>query len=365
MTDVKPLRLGIIGCGRAAESLHLPALQQLPEIEVLALADKHPDCLNKVANRFRIEQRFTDYRQLLEIPGIEAVAVCAPAQFHVEIALAVLETDKHLFVEKPLAITLQECDRLIARSKQTTRKVLVGFNLRHHRLIEETRHLLEQKQLGEIEAIRSNWTSAIRYHGSMPEWRNQRGLGGGAFFEIAVHHFDLWRYLLHSEIEEIFAFSRSGESHDETVTVCARLANRVIATAIFSERTSDNNELEIYGREGRLCISLFRFDGLDFYSMTNRPGGIAGRLHQFKNLLRELPKGIAIMRRGGDFLLSYQNEWRHFFDVIRHDKPVKSSLEDGRRAVQIILAASESASLGKPVKIASVSSQSRFDIKQA
>jgi len=316
----------------------------------MALADVNPDELKKVADQFQIEQRHTDYRALLDDRSLDVIAVCVPAQFHVEIALAVLKAGKHLFVEKPLALCLEECDRLIAKAQMTNKKIVVGFNLRHHRLIQEAQKIIQRGDLGAIEAIRSTWTSAIRYHRTLPAWRNRRELGGGALFEIAVHHFDLWRCLLQSEVEEICAFSKSTEWPDETVTLTARLRNGVAISSLFSERTSDSNEIEIYGQNGRLRISLYRFDGLEFYSTSSLEGSLATRLNILKKTLKDLPTGIAIMRQGGDYKISYRREWRHFINVIRHDLPVNCTLEDGRAAVQIALAAIESDALGKPVK---------------
>ena len=85
---------------------------------------------------------------------------------------------------------------------------MVGFNLRWHRLIRKARGLLQRGAVGEVETIR---TILVSYHDAPPEWRKQRALGGGPFsFEQGVHLFDLWRFLLQSEVEEVFATSRSG-----------------------------------------------------------------------------------------------------------------------------------------------------------
>lgn len=347
----KSLTVAIIGCGRATSTLHLPALQRLLEVEVVALADINHDVLNLVSDQFGIQRRAVDYRSILEDPSIEAVAVCVPAQFHTPIALAALEAGKHLFIEKPLALKLDECDQLIAKAKSTNKKVLVGFNLRHHRLIQKSQKIIREGVLGKLEAVRSNWTSAIRYHRQLPQWRLQRESGGGVLFEIAVHHFDLWRCLLQSEIDEIFVLSRSEEWQDETAVITARMANGVFVTAFFSERTSDNNEIEIYGRGGRLVVSLYRFDGLEFYSTAAPSGGVGTQLQKWKHFFKELPTGVSLMRRGGDYKMSYQYEWRHFVEAIRNDLPLNGSLEDGRRAVQTVRSAIESAAVGGPVKI--------------
>src|SRR5947208_1988702 len=98
----RPISLGLIGCGWVTAERHMPALRSLPEGRVLAVADINPDRLKQVADRFNIERRYTDFRALLKDPDIEAVGVCTPPGFHVEPALATLETGKHLFIEKPL-----------------------------------------------------------------------------------------------------------------------------------------------------------------------------------------------------------------------------------------------------------------------
>src|SRR5205807_7757964 len=107
-----------------------------------------------------------------------------------------------------------------------------------------------------------------------------RELGGGVFFELAVHHFDLWRFLLRSEVEEVFAVSQSPRWEDETATVTARLANGVLVTSVFSQRTNESNEVEIYGRAGYLRVSCYRFDGLEYVSSSSPPGDVRTRLRQ-------------------------------------------------------------------------------------
>jgi myo-inositol 2-dehydrogenase/D-chiro-inositol 1-dehydrogenase len=170
--------------------------------------------------------------------------------------------------------------------------------------------------------------------------------------EQAVHHFDLWRFLLGSEVEEVFATSRSGEWDDETLTVTARLTNGTLAASVFAQRTADNHEVEICGRAGRLQVSCYRVDGLEFVPTSSYPGDIWTRLRRMTSVLKELPQTISVVRQGGDFVGSYRAEWRHFLDCIQHDTPVQCTLEDGRRALQVALAAAASASLRQPVKVA-------------
>jgi len=345
----KVIKLGLIGCGRAAEICHLPALQHLAGIEVVAVADLDPERLGQVADRFHIKQRYTNFLDLLNHPSIEAIAVCVPVQAHVEVALAALEAGKHVLIEKPLALNLEEADRLIARAAQLPYKVMVGFNLRWHRLLRQAQGLIQRGRLGPLVLLRTAFTS---YHEHIPDWRKRRELGGGVFFEVAVHHFDLWRFLLHSEIEEIFAVSHSQHWEDESATVTARLTNGVLVTAIFSERTNQTNEVEIYGHAGYVRVSCYRFDGLEYVSSASRAGDVRTRLRRIVSTLTELPRGAWRMYQGGDFRASYQDEWRQFMHAIQYGEPVGCTLQDGRRALEVVMAALESAALGCPVKVA-------------
>ncbi len=343
-----PVRIGIVGCGRATTSLHLPALQKVEGVQVVALADPDPEALHHTSTRFHIKRCMLDYRALLEDTTIEAIAICVPAQFHVEIALAALDAGKHLFIEKPLALTLEECDRLIERAANLPLKIMLGFNTRWHRLAREARTLFHQGILGPLEVVRSVLTSC---HTDLPEWRKRRISGGGVLLEMAMHHFDLWRYLLGEEVEEISAHSRSGTWEDESATVTARLSGGALASATFAECTSQNNSLEIYGRMGSLIVSFYRFDGLEMSTTSDIPGNIPSRIKSLMQFAKELPRAIPTLQRGGEWHQTYVEEWRHFVASVRTGLPVECGLEDGRRALAVALAAMESAATGQAVTI--------------
>ncbi len=348
------MKLGLIGCGDVTEYKHLIALQRLPEIQVVAVADLDAERLQRVANQFGIARRSTDFHDLLADRSLDAVGICVPAHSHVEVALSALDAGKHLLIEKSLALNLDECDRLIERAQDSSSKIMVGFHMRWHHLVRQARAMIRHGRLGKLEAIRTTWNSPVNYEGNLPGWRNRREQGGGALVEIAVHHFDLWRFLLDSEVEEIFALSRFDGLSDETATVSARMTNGVLASAFFSERTSHDIEVEIYGRKGRLRLCCQHFDGLQWHPLTSVPGSVRTRLRGMAHSLRELPRGILNMRYGS-YLSSYREEWRHFARAIRTGTPVESTLEDGRRALQVVLAAAESASLGVRVQVSRAS----------
>jgi myo-inositol 2-dehydrogenase/D-chiro-inositol 1-dehydrogenase len=346
-----PVRLGIIGCGNVTENRHLPAIESVHDLQVVALADIDHERLNRVADRFGVENRYVDYGALLADPDVTAVAVCAPMQWHGEMAIAALDAGKHVFVEKPLAPSLDEAETLVARAAESPCKVMVGYNLRWHRLVRQAREMIQQGKLGRIELAVATFTSGTRYKRDILEWKKRRALGGGVLMEFATHYFDLWRFLLDTEVEEVFATTRSDEWDDVSGTLTARLTDGVLATAYFSEWTSERNEVHIYGQAGSLHLSLYRFDGLEFVPLFTAPGQIRGRLSRGAQSLRHLPMATAHFRRGGDYYASFIGQWRHFAGSIREDVPMECTLHDGRRALQVALAAAQSASTGEPVRV--------------
>jgi myo-inositol 2-dehydrogenase/D-chiro-inositol 1-dehydrogenase len=355
---VKPstkLRLGFVGCGRATQNLHLPVFRHLADWGVIAVADTDEGRLNAAANRFGIPRRHLDYKTLLADPEVDVVAVCVPPHLHAKVALAALAAGKHVFIEKPLAVSLQECDQLVEHAARSPRKVMAGFNLRWHRLIRSGRKLIQDGALGELEFIRTAFTTGGKLQPGSPEWSSWRTPGGGVLFDLGVHHFDLWRYLTGAEVEEISAISHSRDAGDQSAIVKARMDNGVLITSVFSDQTTDSNELEICGRKGSLRVSCYRFDGLEFITTPGSFGGFRRLPSKLLATLREIPRAMTRIPRGGEFHATYESEWRSFANSIRNDTPVECTLEDGRRAVQISLAALASDSESCTIKVSKFS----------
>jgi predicted dehydrogenase len=345
------LRVGFVGCGRVTQSLHLPGFRRLADWQVIAAADSDPGRLDATTNRFAIPRCYTDYRALLDDPEVDVVAVCVPPRLHAEVALAALAASKHVFIEKPLAVSLDECDQLLEHAARSPRKVMVGFNLRWHRLIRRAREMIRHGALGELELIRTTFTTGGRLRMDSPGWSTWREQGGGVLIDLGVHHFDLWRYLTGAEVEEISAMSHSRDTDDQSGVVTARMDNGLLVTSVFSDQTTESNELEICGRKGSIRVSCYRFDGLEFIRAPGLSGSLQNLPARISATLREIPGAIARASRGGDFHSTYEAEWRTFADSIRNDTPVECTLEDGWRAVQVSLAAMASASESRPVHV--------------
>jgi myo-inositol 2-dehydrogenase / D-chiro-inositol 1-dehydrogenase len=348
--DKNSVRIGIIGCGEVCEHKHLRAMKELRGARVTALADPNEARARHVAARYGIPRVFEDARALVESGEVDVVGVLTPPGSHREAAVMAMEAGLPVLVEKPLTLTMDDADALIDASSASGTRALMGLHMRWHRLIRRARDYVRSGELGAIESIRSVWYSP-RPDRNIPGWKTRRVDGGGCLVEIGVHLFDLWRFLLDDEVEEVFALARHGVRDDENATVTATMAGGALATAHLSERTGHALEIEICGSAGRLRVECLRFDGFETFARHDTNGAIGPRLRGLRRFVREFPRGVAGMRRLGDYGDSYLGEWTHFLDAVRRGTPMECTLEDGREALRLVLAATASATNGEPIRV--------------
>ena len=351
-TANRPLSLAVIGCGRVVELCHLPALQTLAGVQLVALVDREPSRLNKLSDQLRVQRRYNDYRGMLDDTKIDVVAICTPPDCHAEIGLAGLDAGKHVFMEKPLALGLDDADRLVARAAASSEKALVGFNFRWHPLVRQARRVIEEGGLGNLETMHTVFTSRTAFATPGSEWRRRRDLGGGVLLDLGIHHFDLWRFLMHSEVDEVVTHQSPYDAGVECATVSAVMRTGTLVTGSFAHGLNDTNEVEICGRRGRLRFSCYHDGSLHVSDNSAPHGAVRERLSKMIRAFRSVPQAASQWRQGGGVIASYRGEWQHFIDAIKDDAPVQSSFEDGRSALQVALAAVESASCRQPVRVA-------------
>jgi predicted dehydrogenase len=343
------VRIGIVGCGRAAGSLHLPALTRVRGATVTALSDVVPERLALVASRCPGASAYPDYRAMLDDERVDLVAVCVPVTRHAEIASAALQAGKHLFVEKPLALELEECDRLVELAKQAAgQRAIVGFNLRSHRLVRRARAMIRSGELGDIELVHTLWT-ADWTGTTRPDWHASRAQGGGALLEIGTHQADLWRWLLESEVEAVHADTRSSAFDDQSATLQVRMAGGVLVTGAVSQRSVSHNVIEVFGSRGSLSFSCYHGDSLSVSAVGTPGTGPSRRIRPLLAKAAQLPGAFQAARGGGDFRMSYVREWESVVEAVTGGGAPRATLHDGRQAAAVLQAALQSAKEGRAV----------------
>jgi predicted dehydrogenase len=323
----------------------------VPGASVTALSDVVPERLATLASRCPGASAYPDYRAMLDDEGVDLVAVCVPVTRHAEIAAAILRAGKHLFVEKPLALELDDCDRLVELAKQVEAagpRSVVGFNLRSHRLVQRARTIIRSGQLGDIELVRTLWT-ADWTGTTRPAWHTSREQGGGALLEIGTHQADLWRWLLDREVEAVHADTRSSAFDDQTATMQVRMAGGVLVTGAVSQRSVSHNVVEVLGSRGSLSFSCYHGDSLTVAATGVPRTGMSRRIRPLLAKAAELPGAFQAARAGGDFRMSYVREWEGVVEAIASGGPPPATLHDGRQAAAVLHAALRSAKEGRAV----------------
>jgi predicted dehydrogenase len=126
------IRVGLVGLGEVAQIEHLPVLESLSDrFRVTAVCDIAPSLVTFIADRYHVAGRYLDYRELCRDPEVDVVFVLNPDEYHTETVLAALDAGKHVFVEKPMCLTLSDADRIIERQQQTGKTVMVGYMRRY------------------------------------------------------------------------------------------------------------------------------------------------------------------------------------------------------------------------------------------
>ena len=335
--------IGFVGCGRATETLHLPAIAQVKGLRAVAVTDADPARVAAAVTADSTLRTHPGADGLIADPRVDIVAICVPPSLHAPFAVAALDAGKHVYLEKPVAATRTDAEAIEAAAARAPGTLTMGFNLRSHRLVAQARGILTSGALGPVEMMRTVWTSGFHRGGAWPAWRDDRAAGGGALFEIAVHHIDLCRHLLGEEFGRVAVQSAHRDVVNQSIVMAASMSGGTLVSISAGQRTTDANDIEIFGRDGALRLSLYRADSLEVRRSSDMAGGLAVRLRQRVGSARRLPAALAAARRGGDFRQSYVAHWTAAARTAREGAPPPASLDDGLHALDVVLAAIESA----------------------
>ena len=195
-----PLRVGVIGCGWFAQAVHLPILWRLSGVELVAFADPDSARRQEAGRCVPTAQPHADYRDLLNVRDLDAVVVSVPTASHAEVAIAAMQQGRHVYLEKPIATSLEEADKVVSVWKRSGVVGMVGFNCRFNALFQAAQMQLQARMLGSLVSMRSVFSTPMR---SMPAWKQARSTGGGVLLDRASRHIDLVRFLFQQEVRTV------------------------------------------------------------------------------------------------------------------------------------------------------------------
>ena len=343
---VKSLKIGLIGCGRIVQLVHLNALARAPALEVVAIAEPDPERRAEAAVRLPGAVAVADYRDLLALSDLEAVLICAPNHLHASLAAAAFDAGKHVYLEKPLAPTLAEAQPALDAWKRSNRVGMMGLNYRFHPTYLDLKRRIDASQIGEPLMVRTVFSTPAR---ALPEWKTQRRTGGGALLDLGSHHIDLVRFLFGRAIQDVFARVETRQTEGDSATLHLTLEGGLAVQSFFSMCGIDEDRFEVYGTAGKLAVDRHHAEGVE--AMGLRRDGV--RWARLGRSLRSLAGSPSVRRR----LLrrrdepSYAAAFARFAATIRGAEVAAPDLEDGRRSLEVIEAAEESARTDPPAAV--------------
>ena len=346
------LKVGLIGCGRIAQAVHLETLRRLPGVELTAHADPDPQRREEVSRRVPASRPYAGFEDLLDSKDLHAVVICAPTALHAKIATHALERGRHIYLEKPLATTLAEADVILKAWRASGVVGMIGLNSRFLSLYPAARQALAAGHIGDLVCARTALTTPLR---DLSAWRQRRDTGGGVLLDLAVHHFDLVRFLFGQEVREVFANLHSRRSQDDLAMVHLVLENGIPVQSTFTYGTVAEDRFEIYGQEGALLVDRHRSLTVEIRRRVAPPS----RVEWLRRGWRALP-GI---HAWGQKLLaptrdpSYEAALAAFVCAARAGRPVSPDLWDGYQSLAIASAAEQSASTKCPASLERLSSE--------
>lgn len=340
------LRIGLMGCGQMALSIHLPVLTHLPDVQLVALAETDPGCLKKACCFAPKALPFNHYQKLLQLEEMDAVVICLPNHLHAEAAMAALQRGKHVYLEKPLATNLKEGQKVLTSWQQAGTVGMMGYNYRFNPVCLDLKQQISSGKIGPWVYARSVFSTPFR---SIPEWKKSRQTGGGALLDLASHHIDLIRFIFNQEIIEVSAKIESIQTEDDQAILELRLAGGLRIQSFFSICSVEEDGFEVYGQAGKFSVNRYLSPDVEMNGSTLD-------LIRFRRLWRSLKALIHI-----PYLLdkirhpgcepSYRKALAHFVAAAKENCPTTPDFYDGYRSLEIVVAAEESAKTGKMISL--------------
>jgi 1,5-anhydro-D-fructose reductase (1,5-anhydro-D-mannitol-forming) len=324
---------GLIGPGRIADTAMAPAINALPESRLVAVVSRDRTRAEAFAKKHNAAHAYTDYPDMLRDPAVDVVLITTPNALHADQVVAAARAGKHVLCDKPLATSAADAGRAVEECRTAGVRLGINFQTRHQACFEETKRLIDAEEIGTVLVAQVEVSA-----GSAPlrGWRTDPALAGlGSVNNIAVHAYDLLRYLLSSEVTEVMAMFDSGRTGRlETLALTLlRFENGTMAYVNANQKTPNYQaDIDIYGTRGRIVGDHLTRPGLD------------GELR--------------VLTEKGETVTPYSNADAYrrtvaaFNDAILHgrEEPRASGL-DGLRSVQLTEAIARSAREGVLVEL--------------
>ncbi|MCS6907795.1 MAG: Gfo/Idh/MocA family oxidoreductase [Anaerolineales bacterium] len=335
------VRVCVIGAGRAGMVHARNVRWHVPRAELVAIVDADLERARNAAEELELEKRFfPDLESALENSEFDAVMITTPTFTHADLAITAANHGKHIFCEKPMALTLEECDRMIEAAKNSNVLLQIGFMRRFDPPFVQAKKQIDEGMIGKPLIVRT----LTRGPGLPPPWAHDIRRSNGMLAEVNSHDFDTIRWLGGGEFVNVFARATVNKAFEVQQTY-----PDFYDTAVVSFSLSNGT----FGLLDGLCPADYGYDARA--EVVGTEGVLViGELHSVP--LRRVTKSADVFEPRIPswpvrFATAYQAEAQHFVECILNGKQPQVTGMDGRKALEGVIAANESIRTGNPVSL--------------
>lgn len=334
-------RIGLAGCGRIARLKHLAILRRLPGAELVAIAEPDPQAAAAAAEAAPDARLHPDLGAMLSAETLDAVVICLPTPLHAAAAVAAFEAGLAVYLEKPIATSLEEGRAILEAWRASGRPGMTGFSFRFAREFKALRDALAAGGAGPVLGVRTTFTTGLR---ELPAWKRTRAGGGGVLLDLASHHVDLLRTLLASPVAEVSATISSVHHEDDRAAVQMVTASGMPVQSFFAMSGPEENRIELLCEGGTLVMDRMRAPDVH---LRPPPGAAGARLRRALD-----PR---LLRYGPDYDQPFRDGLATFVEAAAPGGPslsdVAPDLDDGFESLRVVVAAERAARSGRTQRV--------------
>lgn len=339
------LNIALMGCGRIAiRHAELLSKSEIQGAKLLCVCDVDKNRAKDFGEKYDIPY-FYSLKEMMQKMGdkINVVSILTPSGMHVENAIEVADYKKHVIVEKPMALTLDDADKMIEACKKNSVRLFVVKQNRFNLPVQKLREALLSKRFGKIVmgSVRVRWCRDQKYY-NQDSWRGTWALDGGAFTNQASHHIDLLEWML-GDVESVFAKSRTAlsdiETEDTGVAIVKFKSGALgIIEATTATRPKDlEGSISILGEKGSVEIGGFAVNEIKHWNFTRT-------LKSDKDVMEKYSTNPPNVYGFG-----HKEYYAHVVEALTKNKDAMVDGEEGKRSLELIIAIYESIESGKEI----------------
>ena len=338
--------VGIIGSQFVAE-LHAEAFARVPQARVVAVASPTAGHAQSFAAKHGIPKSFADYRLLLEQPEVDLVTLALPNQLHCQATVDAAAAGKHVICEKPLCLTLQEADRMIAACAEAGVKLMYAEELCFTPKYVRAKELVDAGAIGDLYLLKQ----AEKHNGPHASWFwDVERSGGGVTLDMGCHAFEFFRWVLGKPAATAVTAQMGTYVHrdktqgDDDAVIIVEFGDAVrgMAEESWAKLGGMDDRVELYGSAGVIFADLLRGNALHTYSELG---------YDYAVEKASLTTGWTFTTFEEMWNYGFPQEMQHFAQCVLNDTPPLETGEDGKAVLEIIFAAYESAGTGRRVAL--------------